>query len=232
MGKCVMHEHSGTLLSQSVTQSHAVSQFRVCILHSLQWRVLRRDLVNGVNLLVGSPDVPDPDLCRPGPQKCRATPHGRGKNLGICESTKDSRAASSKKREKEAAIVGCIWRSLWIGADFARLCDKLAFKCGLRRIETVDTMAERKRSHVWSYFSSTNSQDMVCDVFGKNVLVRNLVRHPWLSHNTKHEAFMMRRTEEESTELVLQWCMQALSRYRGRKCGALSITKALLLSDT
>ena len=67
--------------------------------------------------------------------------------------------------------------------------------------QSVDTMVERKLNHVWSYFSSTNSQDTVCDVCGKTVRsygnTTNFVKH--LRLNTEYEAFMMRRTEEEST---------------------------------
>ena len=51
----------------------------------------------------------------------------------------------------------------------------------------IDTMAERKRSHVWSYLSPTNSQDTVCDVCGKTVWscgkTTNLVEHLRLNHN-------------------------------------------------
>ena len=48
---------------------------------------------------------------------------GSTKNLGICEATKHSSSASSKKSEKKASFVGCIWRSLWIGTAFALRCD-------------------------------------------------------------------------------------------------------------
>ena len=68
---------------------------------------------------------------------------------------------------------------------------------------SLDTMAERKRSYVSSYFSSTNIQDTVCDVCGKTVRsfgnTANLMKHLRLNHNIEYEAFMMRRTEEERT---------------------------------
>ena len=48
---------------------------------------------------------------------------GRAKNLGICEAAKDSSSASSKKREKKAAFVSCIWRSLRFGT--------IALRCGV-----------------------------------------------------------------------------------------------------
>ena len=64
-------------------------------------------------------------------------------------------------------------------------------------------MAARKWSHVWIYFSSSNSQDAVCDVCGKTVRscvnTTNLVKHLRLNHNTEYSAFMMSPTEEEST---------------------------------
>ena len=68
------------------------------------------------------------------PTKWRSTPcavaifslsfffFGRSKNLGICEATKDSSRASSKNREKKAAFVGCIWRSLQIWTAFVQRC--------------------------------------------------------------------------------------------------------------
>ena len=58
---------------------------------------------------VASPDVKIDDLHHAMSQFWHA------KNLGICEATKDSSGASSKKREKKTAVVGCIWRRLRIG---------------------------------------------------------------------------------------------------------------------
>jgi len=62
-------------------------------------------------------------------------------------------------------------------------------------------MAERERSHVWSYFISTNSQDAVCDICGKAVKscgsTTNLVKHLRTNHNTEYETFAQRRTEEQ-----------------------------------
>ena len=69
------------------------------------------------------------------PRKLRSTPRDgaifllsflffrRGMNLGIREATKYSSGASSKKREKKAAFMGCLWRSLRIRTAFARHCD-------------------------------------------------------------------------------------------------------------
>ena len=34
----------------------------------------------------------------------------------------------SKNREKKDVFVGCIWRSLWIGTDFAQRCDVIALQ--------------------------------------------------------------------------------------------------------
>ena len=112
------------------------------------------------------------------------------------------------------------------------------------QFQSADTMAECKLSHVWSHFSSTNSQDAVCNVCGKMARsygnTTNLVKHLRLNHNTEYEAFMMRRTEEESkvsgaagrarqtSPMYLEsfgCCRQALSRYRERTCEALSSTK-------
>ena len=50
------------------------------------------------------------------------------KNLGICESTKDSNGAPSKKREKKVAFVGCIWMSLRIGTAFMQRCDVIGLQ--------------------------------------------------------------------------------------------------------
>ncbi|KAL6472600.1 hypothetical protein MHYP_G00187880 [Metynnis hypsauchen] len=89
-------------------------------------------------------------------------------------------------------------------------------------------MAERKRSQVWSCFScfsSTNSQDAVCDVCGKAVMscgnTTNLVKHLRLNHNTEYEAD--RRGEHivrcccqgktSASDGVLRYCRQALSRH-------------------
>lgn len=59
---------------------------------------------------------------------------------------------------------------------------------------------------MWSYFSSTNSQDAVCDICGKTVKssgnTTNLVKHLRLNHNTEYESFMLRRTEEQTQTTV------------------------------
>ena len=60
---------------------------------------------------------------------------GRAKNPGICEAMKDS-GASSKKREKKAAFVGWIKRSLRIGT--AQLCDVIGLQMLLRRMQTLE----------------------------------------------------------------------------------------------
>ena len=71
--------------------------------------------------------------------------------------------------------------------------------------QSVDTREECKwgRSHVWSHFSSTNSQEGACDVCGKKVNIRgnttNLVKRLRSNHNAEYKASMMRRTEEERT---------------------------------
>lgn len=46
-------------------------------------------------------------------------------------------------------------------------CVRAAAHCSDTRTQCVDTMAERKQSHVWSCISSTKSQDAVCDVCGE-----------------------------------------------------------------
>ena len=68
--------------------------------------------------------------------------------------------------------------------------------------QSANTMARPKRSYVCCYFSSTNSQNAVLDVYGKKERscgnTRKLVKHLRLNHNTGYEAFRMRRSEEES----------------------------------
>ena len=63
---------------------------------------------------------------------------GCAKKVGICEATKGSSGASSKKREKKAAFVGCIWRSLQIGH-----CDVI----GLQMRPPKDADPELRRSN-------------------------------------------------------------------------------------
>lgn len=62
------------------------------------------------------------------------------------------------------------------------------------------TMFTRKPSHVWSYFSSTNSQEAVCDICKKKVRccgnTTNLVKHLRSNHASQYET--MRQSEEES----------------------------------
>ena len=55
---------------------------------------------------------------------------------------KDDSGASSKNREKKAAFVGCIWRSLWIVTAFARCCDVI----GLRMRPLKDADPELRHS--------------------------------------------------------------------------------------
>ena len=64
------------------------------------------------------------------------------KNLGICEATKDSSGVSSKKREKESAFAGCIWRSFRIGTAVARHCDII----GLQLRPLKDAVPELRHS--------------------------------------------------------------------------------------
>ncbi|XP_051982267.1 zinc finger BED domain-containing protein 4-like [Xyrauchen texanus] len=62
-------------------------------------------------------------------------------------------------------------------------------------------MADRKRSHVWLYFSCTDSSDAMCDVCGKTVKysgnTTNLAKHLRLNHKSEYDDIMKRRSEEE-----------------------------------
>lgn len=62
-------------------------------------------------------------------------------------------------------------------------------------------MAERKRSYVWSYFTSINSNDAVCDTCNKTVRycgnTTNLIKHLHINHKTEYDNVMTRRSEEE-----------------------------------
>ena len=53
---------------------------------------------------------------------------GPAKNLGQFIDAMDHGGASSRKREKEAAFVGCIWRSLWIWTSFVWHCDVIGLQ--------------------------------------------------------------------------------------------------------
>lgn len=65
-------------------------------------------------------------------------------------------------------------------------------------------MADRKRSHVWLYFSCKDSSDAVCDVCGKTVKysgnTTNLAKHLRLSHKSEYDDIMKRRSEEVQGE--------------------------------
>ena len=71
----------------------------------------------------------------------------RAKNLGIREATKDSSGASSKKREKRAAI----------GGAFVQRCDAISLQMLLRRMQTLkwDTAAEWHSNDSSSHSSAT-----------------------------------------------------------------------------
>ncbi|XP_051996488.1 E3 SUMO-protein ligase ZBED1-like [Xyrauchen texanus] len=62
-------------------------------------------------------------------------------------------------------------------------------------------MADRKRSHVWLYFSCTDSSDAMCDVCGKTVKysgnTTNLAKHLRLNHKSEYDDIMKQRSEEE-----------------------------------
>lgn len=62
-------------------------------------------------------------------------------------------------------------------------------------------MGERKRSYAWSYFTSINSNDAVCDTCNKTVRycgnTTNLIKHLHINHKTEYDDVMMRRSEEE-----------------------------------
>uniref|UniRef100_A0A1A8J107 Family with sequence similarity 60, member A, like n=1 Tax=Nothobranchius kuhntae TaxID=321403 RepID=A0A1A8J107_NOTKU len=65
-------------------------------------------------------------------------------------------------------------------------------------------MSERKRSHVWSSFSSSDKNDAVCDICRKTVRhcgnTTNLVKHLKVNHKKEYDDFMVKRTEDERSE--------------------------------
>lgn len=104
----------------------------------------------------------------------------------------------------DTRLVGTTFSSAWVSAS----CVSAAARCSVLSVSHTVCghcrMAERKRSHVWSYFSSTNSQDAVCDVCRKTIRscgnTTNLVKHLRLNHTSEYEAYTtMRQTEEESS---------------------------------
>ena len=49
-------------------------------------------------------------------------------NLGQFIAVKDSSSLSSRKGQKKAAFVGCIWSILWIGTGFVRRSDVITLQ--------------------------------------------------------------------------------------------------------
>lgn len=62
-------------------------------------------------------------------------------------------------------------------------------------------MADHKHSHVWSSFSSQNSNNAVFDVCGRadrySGNTTDLVKHMRFNHNTEYEEVMQQQSEDE-----------------------------------
>lgn len=67
-------------------------------------------------------------------------------------------------------------------------------------------MAEEKHSDVWSFFSSPNGNNKVCDVCGKTARIcgntTNLVKHLRINHNTEYDEVMLMRRSGEGHVLL------------------------------
>lgn len=77
------------------------------------------------------------------------------------------------------------------------ICMCKCIKAYVRSIPQLTIMADHKHTHKRSFFSSINSQDLVCDTWQDHKPCHILSK---ANYNTEYDEIMMRRTEEKERD--------------------------------